>query len=910
MIQTLSKSKLLAVVLAAVVVFGGGVAAVPATVLDGAVQQTDGPSSTVSVQPADATVDVGDTTTIDVVVDSAAGGVGAYNVTVSLSDSSVASITDVEFGGDPGLTETPVESDSTVTARAALADTDQTGSVTILTVTVEGVTDGTTDVTTQVNALGTEAGVNYAVTDVTDATLTVGEGDTQPAPANYDVSNLDAPDTATAGDTIEVSADVENTGEQADTQTVEFRLDLNQDGTLSEDEALTSQEVALEPGETETVTFAGLDTTGLSGEYAHGVFTDDDSATATITVEEPAPPAPTADVTFADQTSDGTTVVVDSVTMSEGGFVAIHNSSLFEGNVIGSVVGVSDYLAPGTHEDVEVTLYDVPGASFNVERLPADEELVAMPHLDTDGDEQYGFVATGGDVDGPYTEDGSPVIDTAQITLEQEPANFDVSNLDAPDTVDEGDLIEVSADVTNTGEQADTQTVEFRLDLNQDDTLAEDEALASQEVELAPGETETVTFSDLDTSGLDGEYAHGVFSDDDNATATIEVDDDDPAPEPANFDVASLTAPESATQGDAIDVSAEVTNTGEETATKTVEFRLDLNQDGTLSDEEVLTSQEIELEPGETETVTFADLDTSPLAPGTYTHGVFTDDDSETAEITVEKPAPPAPSADVTFADQTSDGTTVVVDSVTMSEGGFVAIHDSSLNEGAVISSVVGVSDYLAPGTHEDVEITLFDVPGRDFDRSALEESQPLIAMPHLDTDGDEEYGFVATGGEVDGPYTEDGAPVVDTAQITVETDEPEVGYYQIDFIGGEPYVELGPEADNGFYADDDEDRLFRYAFGNTEDGVTDLGTAWPSAELRGCVDYQHISQDGDTASITFTVNESCEDVTLSLAVYEKDDPGFDRDMVQVLSDSDTGTFGPGTYTLTVELPDSDDSDE
>jgi hypothetical protein len=32
--------------------------------------------------------------------------------------------------------------------------------------------------------------------------------------------------------------------------------------------------------------------------------------------------------------------------------------------------------------------------------------------------------------------------------------------------------------------------------------------------------------------------------------------------------------------------------------------------------------------------------------------------------------------------------------------------------------------------------------------------------------------------------------------------------------------------------------------------------------------------------------------------------------MVQVLSDSDTGTFGPGTYTLTVELPESGDSEE
>jgi hypothetical protein len=665
MIQTILDHKLLAVAMAALVVFGGGVAAVPAALDNPVQQQQAGPTSPVVTQPGDASVDVGETTTFDVVVSNADGGVGAYNVTVGVADSSVASITDVELGGDPAFTDTFGSGDAT-TVRAAGADTADTGEVSILTVTVEGVENGTTDVTVDVNALGTEAGVNYAVPQATGATLTVGTGEEPAAPATYEVSNLSAPETVTKGDTIDVSADVTNTGDEAGSQAVEFRIDLNQDGTLSEDEALVSQTVDLDPGETQTVTFADLDTSPLpAGEFTHGVFTEDDSATAQITVEEP---APTADVTFENQTTDGTTVVVESVTVSDGGFVAIHNSSLLEGNVVGSVIGVSDYLAPGSYEDVEITLYDVPGASYNVDSLPANETLIAMPHLDTNGNETYDFVATGGEADGAYVEDGSPVIDTAQITVAQEPANFQVSNLDAPDEVDEGDAITVSADVTNTGETAGSQAVEFRLDLNQDGTLSEDEALVNQTVDLDPGETQTVTFADLDTSGLDGEYQHGVFSDDDNATATIEIDEDD-------------------------------------------------------------------------------------------------------------EPAP-----------------------------------------------------------------------------------------------------------------------------------EPEIGYYQIDFIGGEPYAELGPESGNDFYAE--EDRLLRYAFGNTEDGVTELGNAFPNAEIRQCVDYQHISQDGDTASITFTVNESCEDVTLSLAVYEKDEPGFDRDMVQVLSDSDTGTFDGGTHTLTIELPDSDDSDE
>ena len=51
-------------------------------------------------------------------------------------------------------------------------------------------------------------------------------------------------------------------------------------------------------------------------------------------------------VSFSDQTTAGTTVTVDSVNVSEGGFVAIHDSSLLEGNVVGSVIGVSEYLEP------------------------------------------------------------------------------------------------------------------------------------------------------------------------------------------------------------------------------------------------------------------------------------------------------------------------------------------------------------------------------------------------------------------------------------------------------------------------------------------------------------------------------------------------------------------------------------
>ncbi|KZN25889.1 hypothetical protein A4G99_00460 [Haladaptatus sp. R4] len=127
--------------------------------------------------------------------------------------------------------------------------------------------------------------------------------------------------------------------------------------------------------------------------------------------------------------------------------------------------------------------------------------------------------------------------------------------------------------------------------------------------------------------------------------------------------------------------------------------------------------------------------------------------------------------ASVTFDDQTSDGTMVTVDSAMLSDGGFIAIHDSSLLDGKVLDSVIGVSSYLESGSHEDVSVSLFNVPGSDSDMSMLEEDGTLIAMPHLDTDGNEEYDFVESEGKADGPYTKDGKAVLDDAKVTVEMD-------------------------------------------------------------------------------------------------------------------------------------------
>jgi hypothetical protein len=130
------------------------------------------------------------------------------------------------------------------------------------------------------------------------------------------------------------------------------------------------------------------------------------------------------------------------------------------------------------------------------------------------------------------------------------------------------------------------------------------------------------------------------------------------------------------------------------------------------------------------------------------------------------------PNASVSFNDQTSEGgATVNVRSVYVPEDGYVAIHDSTLLDDPpqVAGSVIGVSEYLEAGVHNGLEITLFDVPGKDFDDDmVLEGDQLLIAMPHEETNMNEEYNFLTSGGTEDGAYTKGGDPVVDPAAVAV----------------------------------------------------------------------------------------------------------------------------------------------
>jgi len=192
------------------------------------------------------------------------------------------------------------------------------------------------------------------------------------------------------------------------------------------------------------------------------------------------------------------------------------------------------------------------------------------------------------------------------------PATLVVSNLTAPAEAPPSGEINVTATVTNVGSVAGTQTVAFQFNGT---------TMTSTTVALNATENTTVAFSPT-LPEQTGTSEHGVFTDDDSQTTTIDVVED-------TFDVNYLTVPAEATPGAEINVSATVTNIGDAAGQQDVEFRFD---------GQTVANTTVTLNASASTTVEFTP--TLPEQTGTFIHGVFTADDSQTAHIVLIEPCP------------------------------------------------------------------------------------------------------------------------------------------------------------------------------------------------------------------------------------------------------------------------------
>jgi flagellar protein FlaJ len=110
--------------------------------------------------------------------------------------------------------------------------------------------------------------------------------------------------------------------------------------------------------------------------------------------------SPVASLNVQDQLLFNQEVEVQSASMSTGGYVVLH---LYDVN--GPVVGTSEYLPAGTSKEVTVQLN---------RDVPDDATIVAVPHMDTDGNERFEYA--GGELDRPYPPGAEATAARATVT--------------------------------------------------------------------------------------------------------------------------------------------------------------------------------------------------------------------------------------------------------------------------------------------------------------------------------------------------------------------------------------------------------------------------------------------------------------------------------------------------------------
>ncbi|MFB6177180.1 MAG: PGF-CTERM sorting domain-containing protein, partial [Halobaculum sp.] len=439
-------------------------------------------------------------------------------------------------------------------------------------------------------------------------------------------------------------------------------------------------------------------------------------------------------VTLDNQTSGGYTVTVQNVTLPDGGFVVLHDESLGEGAVLGSVVGASSYLSPGTHENVTVRLESP---------LSNTSTLTAMAHRDTDGDRIYEFVSSNGTADGPYTGmDGNLVVDPGTITvsatvnISTQPTDNGSVVVDRVELSEPGFVVIHNQSLLTEGDAVGSVVGSSGLlsaGVHENVRITLDQPVSNETIVAMP-HRDTNDNQAYDFPGADGPFRNaGGQAVVDPARVTVQstasVTFDAQTSGGTVFTVDSVFLPE----GGYVVLHDERLAEGE--AVASVRGNSSYLEPGLHRNVRIVLNESVE---NATTLTAMAHRETNgnelyefPDEDGPYTDAGGAVVDAGNVSV----------SASVSASTQTSDGRTVVIDSVDLAEGGFVVIHDASLFAGDVTGSVLGSSQYLEAGYHEDVTVTL---------DTAANESQTLVAMAHRDTNGNQAYDFLEQEGGAD----------------------------------------------------------------------------------------------------------------------------------------------------------------
>lgn len=405
-------------------------------------------------------------------------------------------------------------------------------------------------------------------------------------PESFDVS-IDGTNTpVNESETLEVSVTVTNTGGSIGRQTVNL-TDLN--GNVRD-----SVEVTLLKDESNSsITLNWTTQAGDSGTGTVTVNSEDDTATASVTIQAPANFSVTIDDTNAP--------------VVEGEDLLVNTTVENTGDIQGT-------------QDIALAINDTQEATQSVTIEGDSTTAVNFTYATTDGDSPTLALNA--------SSENSSDTTTASV---QTPANFSVAIDGTNSPVTEGETLSVDVSITNIGGATATKTV----NLSDIDGVEQD----SVPVTLAgEASNDSITQNWTTTTGDAGTGSVTVASPDDTETSQVEV------LTPGNFSVEITDTNSPVAGGQALTATVNVTNLGGATATQSVNL--------TDFDDAEQDSASVTLDGGqsnESVTLTWA---TTTAHNGSDTITVSSPNASDTATVTINDETTPTADAG---ADQTID---------------------------------------------------------------------------------------------------------------------------------------------------------------------------------------------------------------------------------------------------------------
>lgn len=497
--------------------------------------------------------------------------------------------------------------------------------------------------------------------------------------------------------------------------------------------------------------YAGTATVGTNGTYTATVTARNDSLTRTETISWTVQQTPPLSVTqnTSPAVLQGNSGIFN-LSISQNGTTTVQPSTQHT-----ALVGISDLTAANGTNTIPESRVELSPQSV----IPADN-----PNVTTTV--QVPAEAAPGEYRGTarvFRSDGGVVTDEVNLTV-LKPATFDVEIVATNSPVEEGQPLNITVEVANTGDLSDEQQIQF---------AASRLGNTSASVNISARNSTTVELSIPTNTGDDGVYTGSVSSANDTSSTGVEV----LGPHLFTVDINDQATQSRAGEGGQIVVTANISNSGDKAGEQGVKL---ITPDG-----EVAAIKQIQLAAGSTRTVEF-NYRATTADDGRF---VTVASSNDTAAVPLTVPATVFDVADVSMnaeigivdavliqqylaqmqpqpfeqrlADVDTDGEITIVDAVLIQQY-LAGIAD----KGALNITGVRVSGTLANQTTDIVDRTA--VSEQSVDNVNRSDSQVIVAS--LENDGElgkfqnAELRIAENKSELDTPSAVVATPAVEVA--------------------------------------------------------------------------------------------------------------------------------------------------